>query len=293
MKFFLFLNILFILLLASCNTSDELKEINIIKKDNLETFQTSGDSLPKLYVAVSTMISPMETFNLYKDVMDYISGKLEIPIEFKQRKTYREVNELLKENKLDFAFICTGAYLEARNGIPIEILAVPVVNGKPYYQAYVIVNEESKISDINELKGKSFAFTDPLSNTGYSYIVNILRDKKTTPEKYFSKTIFTYAHDYSIQAVKRKIVDGATVDGLVFEYLKHFQPEKIAGVKVIHKSREFGIPPFVVQKNMDNNLKQKLRNIMLNMHNDPEGKKLLSKIMIDKFVLADESIYRW
>ncbi|MFN3693751.1 MAG: PhnD/SsuA/transferrin family substrate-binding protein, partial [Ignavibacterium sp.] len=91
----------------------------------------------------------------------------------------------------------------------------------------------------------------------------------------------------------RKIVDGATIDGLVFEYLKHFQPEKIAGVKVIHKSRAFGIPPFVVQKNMDSNLKQNLRNIMLNMHNDPEGKELLGKIMIDKFILADESIYRW
>lgn len=78
----------------------------------------------------------------------------------------------------------------------------------------------------------------------------------------------------------------------MFEYLSHFQPEKIAGVKVIHKSREFGIPPFVVQENMDNNLKQKLRNIMLNMHNNTEGKKLLSKIMIDKFIIADDSIYR-
>lgn len=238
------------------------------------------------------MISPMETFNLYKDVMDYISKHLGIQIEFKQRKTYREVNDLLAENKLDFAFICTGAYLEARNEIPIEILAVPVVNGKPYYQAYVIANEESQISEINQLKGKSFAFTDPLSNTGYSYIINYLKEKNTSPERFFSKTIFTYAHDYSIQAVKRKIVDGATVDGLVFEYLKHFQPEKIAGVKVILKSREFGIPPFVIQKNLDNNIKQKLRSVMLNMHNDPEGKKLLSKIMIDKFILADDSIYR-
>lgn len=293
MKLLLLLSPTFLFLILSCSDTDNIKEISFNKNSKSETIQTKIDSLPVIYVAVSTMISPMETFNLYKDVMDYISDKLGIPIEFKQRKTYREVNDLLAENKLDFAFICTGAYLEARNEIPIEILAVPVVNGKPYYQAYVIVNEESKISDINELKGKSFAFTDPLSNTGYSFLINYLKEKNATPERFFSKTIFTYAHDYSIQAVKRKIVDGATIDGLVFEYLKHFQPEKIAGVKVIHKSREFGIPPFVVQKNMDNNLKQKLRNIMLNMHNDPEGKELLGKIMIDKFILADESIYRW
>ncbi|MEW6004857.1 MAG: phosphate/phosphite/phosphonate ABC transporter substrate-binding protein [Stygiobacter sp.] len=278
--------------LIACADNPKIKEIEFSNYHKSEDYQHRKDSIPVIYVAVSTMISPLETFNLYKDVMDYISKHLGVRIEFKQRKTYREVNDLLADNKLDFAFICTGAYLEARNEIPIEILVVPVVNGKSYYQAYVIVSEESKISDINDLKSKSFAFTDPLSNTGYSYIVNILKDKKTTPEKYFSKTIFTYAHDYSIQAVKRKIVDGATVDGLVFEYLKHYEPEKVDGVKIIHKSREFGIPPFVVQKNMDKNLKQKLKNVMLNMHNDPEGKKLLNKIMIDKFTLADESIYR-
>lgn len=277
-------------LFFSCNSNQNVKEINL-QDDKTSVDSTQSSSQQKIYVAISTMISPVETFNLYKDLIDYISSKLGVPIEFKQRKTYSEVNNLLKENKLDFAFICTGAYLEARNKMPIEILVVPVVEGKPYYQAYVIVNDESNINSIDELQGKSFAFTDPLSNTGYDYIINILKDRRTNPEKFFSKTIFTYAHDYSIQAVKRKIVDGATVDGLVYEYLKHFQPEKVEGIKIINKSRDFGIPPFVVQKNLDPKLKLELKNIMITMHQDSEGKKLLNKIMIDKFIEADDSLY--
>lgn len=277
-------------LFFSCNSNQNVKEINL-QDDKTSVDSKQSSSQQKIYVAISTMISPVETFNLYKDLIDYISSKLGVPIEFKQRKTYSEVNNLLKENKLDFAFICTGAYLEARNKMPIEILVVPVVEGKPYYQAYVIVNDESNINSIDELQGKSFAFTDPLSNTGYDYIINILKDRRTNPEKFFSKTIFTYAHDYSIQAVKRKIVDGATVDGLVYEYLKHFQPEKVEGIKIINKSRDFGIPPFVVQKNLDPKLKLELKNIMITMHQDSEGKKLLNKIMIDKFIEADDSLY--
>uniref|UniRef100_A0A832G2D1 Phosphate/phosphite/phosphonate ABC transporter substrate-binding protein n=1 Tax=Ignavibacterium album TaxID=591197 RepID=A0A832G2D1_9BACT len=277
-------------LFFSCNSNQDVKEINL-QDDKTSVDSTQISSQQKIYVAISTMISPVETFNLYKDLIDYISSKLGVQIEFKQRKTYAEVNELLNQNKLDFAFICTGAYLEARNKMPIEILVLPVVEGRPYYQAYVIVNEEGNINSIDELQGKSFAFTDPLSNTGYDYIINILRDRKTTPEKFFSKTIFTYAHDYSIQAVKRKIVDGATVDGLVYDYLKHFQPEKVEGIKIINKSKEFGIPPFVVQKNLDPKLKLKLKNIMLSMHQDSEGKKLLNKIMIDKFIEAEDSLY--
>ncbi|MEP0862547.1 MAG: phosphate/phosphite/phosphonate ABC transporter substrate-binding protein [Ignavibacterium sp.] len=285
----LFFSFFFII---SCGDKQNLKEVELENNRDLKFQEVKQDTIPVIYVAVSTMISPLETFNLYKDVMDYISKKLNVQIEFKQRKTYREVNELLAENKLDFAFICTGAYLEAMNKIPIELLVVPVVNGKPYYQAYILVNEESNINSFDELENKSFAFTDPLSNTGYSYVKNILREKGTTPEKFFSKTIFTYAHDYSIQAVKRKLVDGATVDGLVFEYLKNFQPEKIEGIRIVQKSEDFGIPPFVVQKNLDKNLKEKLRGVMLEMHQDAEGKKLLSKIMIDKFILAADSLYR-
>ncbi|MGQ9846423.1 MAG: substrate-binding domain-containing protein [Bacteroidales bacterium] len=287
----IFALVLILAFITSCDSNRDVKEINL-QNENTSVDSNKSSSQQKIYVAFSTMISPVETFNLYKDLIDYISAKLGVPIEFKQRKTYGEVNELLKENKLDFAFICTGAYLEARYKMPVEILVVPVVNGKPYYQAYVIVNNDSNIYDLNDLKNKSFAFTDPLSNTGYSYIINWLKSEKTTPDKYFSKTVFTYAHDYSIQAVKRKIVDGATVDGLVFEYLKKFQPEKVEGIKIIHKSRDFGIPPFVVQQNLNNDLKTKLRNIMLNMHLEKEGKELLGKIMIDKFIEADESLYK-
>jgi len=292
-KLFIFTLLGFMLILTSCKKQNSIQEVHIdVDSDNVFN-EVKTDSGQVIYVAVSTMISPLTTFNLYKDLIDYISKQSGYKVEFKQRKTYFEVNELLTEKKLDFAFICTGAYLEAQiNKRPIELLAVPVVNGKSYYQAYVIVNTDSEFRKIDDLKGASFAFTDPLSNTGYLYVVNYLKGIKTTPEKFFNRIIFTYAHDYSIQAVKRKLVDGASVDGLVYEYLEKFEPKKIEGLRIINKSKEFGIPPFVVRKDLDQQIKSKLRKVLLNMHQDPEGKMLLKKIMIDKFIEVDESIYK-
>ena len=292
-KLFIFTLLGFMLILTSCKKQNSIQEVHIDVDSGNVFNEVKTDSGQVIYVAVSTMISPLTTFNLYKDLIDYISKQSGYKVEFKQRKTYFEVNELLTEKKLDFAFICTGAYLEAQiNKRPIELLAVPVVNGKPYYQAYVIVNTDSEFRKIDDLKGASFAFTDPLSNTGYLYVVNYLKGIKTTPEKFFNRIIFTYAHDYSIQAVKRKLVDGASVDGLVYEYLEKFEPKKIEGLRIINKSKEFGIPPFVVRKDLDQQIKSKLRKVLLNMHQDPEGKMLLKKIMIDKFIEVDESIYK-
>jgi phosphonate transport system substrate-binding protein len=247
----------------------------------------------KLYVAVSAMISPMETFNQYNDLIEYISEKTGIPIEFKQRRTYEEVNLLLKEQKIDFAFICTGAYLKAKKEFPIELLAVPVVKGSPTYNAYIIVNRNSSITTFNELENKSFAFTDPLSNSGYAYVVNQLEERGVPIDQFFTRTIFTYAHDYSIQAVARNLVDGATIDGLIWDYLEVFQPDKVSTTKIIQKSPDYGIPPFVVRPTLDDSIKMKLRQILFDMHKDQNGMKLLRKIFIERFEEGQEQRYEF
>lgn len=282
---------LLIILTQGCYEDKLYESLNISYDTNISknNSQENSDS-NSISVAVSTMISPVETFSLYQDLINYISNKINRKIIFKQRKTYLEVNNLLREKKLDFAFICTGAFIQAKKEFPLDILVVPIVKGRPYYNAYIIVNKNSKIQNFDDLKNKSFAFTDPLSNTGYSYIINLL-NKNNMTVNYFGKTIFTYAHDYSIQAVSRNFVDAASIDGLVFDYLEKFQPEKVKDIRIIQKSKDFGIPPFVVRADLDTDIKAKLTDVMLNMHNDESGKKILDKILIDKFIEAEENLY--
>ncbi|MBK7381158.1 MAG: hypothetical protein IPJ03_19595 [Ignavibacteriales bacterium] len=90
--------VLILFLFTSCNSDRNVKEI-ILQDEKTSFYSTQLSSQQKIYVEMSTMISPIETFNLYKDFIDYSSPKLGVPIEFKQRKTFAEVNELLKENK--------------------------------------------------------------------------------------------------------------------------------------------------------------------------------------------------
>jgi phosphonate transport system substrate-binding protein len=86
-------------------------------------------------------------------------------------------------------------------------------------------------------------------------------------------------------------VDGAAVDNLVFEYLSRTHPEFTSKTKVIEKSPPYGIPPVVVPPSLDPKLKNSLREILLNVHRDEEGKEILKGMMIDKFVTVDDSAY--
>jgi len=287
-------SLFFVLLLSGCyfnNKNDKIIEVSITTKSDSLYNNKEKKTKPILRVIVSSMISPKETRIYYQDLFTYMSNNLDYDIEFLQRKTYKEVNDLLINNKVDLAIICSGAYIDASVKDNIEILTVPVVDGKPFYQSFIIVNKDSKLEKFTDLKNKKFAFTDPISNTGTLYAKWLVKNMGENVDNYFSKTIYTYAHDISMQLVSKGIVDGASIDGLIFNYIKKHEPERIKNLKIIKKSELFGIPPVVIPNNLDYQLKSKLQKMFLNIHKDSLGKSILNKISIDKFIIGKDINY--
>ncbi len=106
---------LFVFLVAlafvSCTKSDDSKikkvEVDFSITDSTDKNHIGELTVKPLNVAIASMISPKETFSYYEELIKYVGDKLNIPIEFKQRKTYREVNEMLSNKEVDLAFICS------------------------------------------------------------------------------------------------------------------------------------------------------------------------------------------
>ena len=241
--------------------------------------------------AVAAMISPRETFIHYRQLLAYVARKSGKDLEFVQRKTYEEINELLGKGEIDLAFICSGPYASARDRHGFVPLAVPEVQGSTFYQSYLIVNKDSVFQGLSGLKGHSFAFTDPESNTGKLVPTFWLAELNQRPETFFSQTIFTYSHDNSILAVARGLVAAAAVDGLVWEYYQATNPVFTSKTRVIKKSEPYGIPPLVVSRHLPAAERERLQQALLSMHHDPEGKKILAGLLIDRFLPLQEEWY--
>lgn len=263
------------------------------KKINLE--EKGGEGIKPaeevVKIAVSAMISPKNTLSVYSDILNYIGEKMGKKVELVQRKTYAEVNELVKNKEVVAAFVCSGPYVDGHKEFGMELVVAPQMYGKTIYYSYIITSTDSPIKSFSDLRGKKFAFTDPKSNTGKLVPTYILAKMGETPDSYFGKYIFSGSHDNSIEAVAKKIVDGAAVDHLIYEYIKDKNPAFIAGTKVIEKYGPYGIPPFVVYPDLDPQIKEQLKAILLGMDKDPKGKELINKIMIEKFVEVKDSIY--
>ena len=83
------------------------------------------------------------------------------------------------------------------------------------YHSYFIVNTNSSIQSFDALKGKTFAFTDPHSNTGCLVPTYVLAKRGETPDSFFKEAFFNNSHDNSIKAVAQGLSDGAAVDSLI------------------------------------------------------------------------------
>jgi len=237
------------------------------------------------------MITPVDTVKYYQEIIDYIAGRMNVPVEMVFRKTYDEMDRMLEKGDVDAAFICSAPYVEDKRKFGAELLVAPQVNGSVFYKSFIIVHKDSTIKSFDDLKDKTFAFTDPKSNSGRLYPVYRLAKEGYRPETFFNKYIYSYSHNKSIELVAKKIVDGAAVENLIYHYLKKKGSPYTEQVSIIEQSPDFGIPPMVNTPGLSRFLKDKIQEIMVNMHLDQDGKRILAEMQIEKFVEGSDSYY--
>ena len=283
--------ILFAFIVASC-TNINTENVTVDFTDTIATDLDNNDESKAVYIAIASMTSPKETYIYYSDLINYISKKIDRPIYIKQKETYEEVNELLKNSEVDFAFICSGAFVEEYSDRNIKLLVAPVIHQKATYHAYIITQKDSKVREFSDFENKSFAFTDPLSTTGRLYPLQLLKRRRKIEEDFFLKTIYTYGHDISIQMVNRGIIDGASVHGLIYDYIALHHPERVENIKIIDKSVKYGIPPIVTPTTLDQSDFMVYRNVFIDMSNDSIGKAILNNLNIDKYQVVGDTLYR-
>ena len=224
----------------------------------------------------------------------WLEGELQHPVEFTQRAKYQDIMDLLERAQLDAAWICGYPYV--RNMDTLELLAVPLYRGKPLYRSYIITHAHNKeIKEFSDMRGKVFAFSDPLSNSGYLYPIYRLHQlfpSESQPQrKLFRRTFFTWGHRHVIEAVATGLADAGAVDGYVWDQLSRLHPELTSQTRIVEKSPEFGFPPLVTTKGLSAERRNALALAFGRMHEDPRGRELLNSLGLDGFAFRTPKLF--
>ncbi|HJV24460.1 MAG TPA: PhnD/SsuA/transferrin family substrate-binding protein [Aromatoleum sp.] len=220
----------------------------------------------------------------------WLEAKLGRAVVFIQRGNYREIVDLVRSGKLDFAWVCGYPYV--RHQRELKLVAVPLWQGRPQYRSYIIVPaDDTRSASITDLRGKVFAYSDPDSNSGFLYPRYLLATHKEDPGNFFGRTFFTWAHRKVVEAVGVALADGGAVDGYVWETLAELRPELTRATRIVERSPLLGYPPFVARADIPPAELERFRAVLLGMAADPVGEELLRRLRLDGFTRASPELF--
>jgi len=219
-----------------------------------------------------------------------LQGALGGPVAMHQRRTYKEVTQMLIEGTLDAAWLCGYPYLQHVD--VLDLVAVPVWQHRPLYQSYLIVSSGDQASSLADLKQDVHAFSDPDSNSGFLVTASDLARMGVRPEDFFRRTFFTYGHRNVVRAVSAGLARSGSVDGYVWEVLARREPDLTKNTKVIAKSEWLGFPPVCARRDrMADPEVMAFRQAVLDFDTTPEGRTALALLQLDGMAVADRTLF--
>jgi phosphonate transport system substrate-binding protein len=227
-----------------------------------------------------------------------LSGETGLDVKFITGLSYDTINKMLEAGTLDVGFVCGAPYvtLHDQEKPAANLLVAPVMKdarygGKPKYFSDLIVHKDSTFAKLADLEGKRFVYNDELSNSGYNLPRFHLLRNGYNKKQFFGSTARSGSHEESIRMVAKGEADASFVDSLVLEYDRNRKVGDAAGVKVIESVGPAGIPPVVVSPAMAQDVRAKLEAAFVHMHENPQGRAILDRADVDRFVVTDDANY--
>ena len=212
----------------------------------------------------------------------YLSVRTGCPVSFVARESYQGILDLLFSSQLEAAWICGYPYVQ--NKARLQLLPMPLYQGKPLYQAYLIRPKGAKdgIEGWADLKDRVLAYSDPLSNSGWLVPQAQLRAAGVAPRD-LRRGFFAHGHRNVAEAVAARLAQAGCIDGYVWETMRRQKMAAVDQTEVIWKSAEYGFPPLVARYGAPSEITDRLRAALLGMNADAEGRALLDSLNLDGF----------
>lgn len=220
----------------------------------------------------------------------YLADTCNVSVQLVTRRTYQEITALLVSGQLDAAWICGYPFVVFRK--ELELLAVPVWQGRQEYQGYLIGRADRHVTALGDLQGDVHAYSDPDSNSGYLVTAAALVEAGFEPSTFFRRSFFTYGHRNVIRAVASGLAQSGSVDGYVYEVVASLEPALTAGLRVLRRSEWLGFPPIAAPLRAPvPGRTAVLRQAFESMYRTDAGRAVLTLLKLDGFHAGDPVLF--
>jgi phosphonate transport system substrate-binding protein len=143
------------------------------------------------------------------------------------------------------------------------------------------------------MKGKTFAFVDRATTAGHLLPMSYFRKNGIADYKrHLKEFYFAGTHEDTIYDVLNMKADIGAAKNTIFYKLAKTDNRINDKLMILEKSSQVPSNGFAVRKDLQNEAKVKLSNVLLSMHEDPEGRKTLEQLGALRFIKTSDSDYK-
>lgn len=231
----------------------------------------STESKKEIVMGLIPIENNEETIEKFEPMRVFLEKRLERPVKVFTATDYAGVIEAMKRDKVDIAWFGPLSYVLAEKEADAEAFAVGVrkSTGLSTYKSIFVVPGNSEVKSIQDLKGKNVAFVDPASTSG-SLVPSYLVKKATgkMPQEFFGNLSYAGGHDAAELAVKNKTVDAAADNDITYNKMLKRGLISKATNRILLESKPLPGLPLTYRRELDESLKAKIRDSILNAHKD-------------------------
>ena len=246
-----------------------------------------------LVLAFVPQENPDKLIGDIREITRYLRDTLGQPVRGYVTQDHAAAVEALSNGDADISFMGALPFVMARARNGADVILSEVYRGKPYYTGAIFVRRNSAIRKPEDLRGKTIAFADPISESGYLYPLEIFVGRKLLerggdPQSFFGRVYFAGGYQQAVHAVANGLVDAAGVS--IYARLL-LPPERQADVRVIAESDRIPSHTVIARKGLEPGLREKFVKAMLGL-NDEKNRHLLKHVYgPDGYARPDRAAY--
>ncbi|MBO9448240.1 MULTISPECIES: phosphate/phosphite/phosphonate ABC transporter substrate-binding protein [Ruegeria] len=226
-------------------------------------------------------------------ITGWLSEQMGVPVTGFVTFDHAAAVEALRNGDADISFMGALPFVLAEDQIGAVPLLSEVYRGQPSYSGRVFVRRDSGIETLADLRGRDIAFSDPVSESGYIYPLDLfvragLFSGTGDADSFFGQKFFAGGYQQAMQAMANGLVDAAGASQYADLYLT---PDQQAEVKVLAESEQIPSHAIIARPDLDAGLQAKFIETMLRL-NESENRHLLTYLYgPDGYLPADPSVY--
>ena len=306
------------LVLAPTPKASTMRFVNFIFSEAGSRIISNSGYVPQRYEILIGIVPEQNVMvqnQRYKPLADYLSHKLgeKFSVKLKLFPTYIEVCRSLAKGDINAAFLGSLAYVTVRDYV--DVLARPDYSGISTYRGIIFVRADSDINNLEEMRGKRLVMGGRTTTAGYVFPLYYFR-KHGVPDyrSYFREANFAGTHEDAILAVLHNKADVGAAKDLIYRMIAEENPLLESSVRILAQSPAVPSNAFVLRKNVSLpcfdchqklaldragakasaklNMEAAIKEYLLTMHEDPEGRAALAAIgNVNRFLETTGSHY--